>query len=237
MAFQNWLLDVLHVLSNRAFIVIQVLPEFWCIVIFPGRNIHLGPRNLFHQYCDYSPIFSSFLWSQGHLVINRVLYYQWFLFFSFSFWCANFVNFLFGLGIHVRHWEEKRCKDQAYLCTRCQQCSDPFGSKFSSSLWVGAVCHKLSVDLHEWGLKWSFHCWADSQHPYNSGIMILKGRKGYSHLQKSIKSIWYFNLCNFDCLKEYRKFLTLSRIFYWLLTVWCINILTPLLVLYGFLSM
>lgn len=78
-------------------------------------------------------------------------------------------------------------KIQAYLCTRCQQCSDPFGSKFSSSLWVGAACHKLSVDLHEWGLKWSFHCWADSGIPTTPGIMILKGQKGYSLAKKHKK--------------------------------------------------
>lgn len=66
-------------------------------------------------------------------------------------------------------------KIQAYLCTRCQQCSDPFGLNFSSSLWVGAACHKLSEDLSERGLKWSFHCWADPGIPATPGVMILKG--------------------------------------------------------------
>ena len=33
--FQNWLLDILHVLSSRAFRVTQVLSKFWCDVMVP----------------------------------------------------------------------------------------------------------------------------------------------------------------------------------------------------------
>ena len=98
-----------------------------------------------------------------------------FFFFFFLLMCKLFKLLVLALALMSDIEKGRGIKIQAYLCTRCQQCSDPFGLNFSSSLWVGAACHKLSEDLSEMGLKWSFHCWADPGIPATPGVMILKG--------------------------------------------------------------
>lgn len=122
----------------------------------PSRNISILDLEIYFTSTGlFSNIRQFLMWSQGHLVINRVLYYQWFLFFFFFLLMCKLCKLLvLALALMSDIEKGRGVKLQAYLCTRCQQCSDPFGLNFSSSLWVGAACHKLSGDLPEWGLKW-----------------------------------------------------------------------------------
>ena len=182
----------------------------------PGRNISILDLEIYFnstvitlQYSAGSYVESSPSGNKQGTLLAMISIFFFFSFFLLT--CKLCKLFVLALALMSDIEKGRGVKIQAYLCTRCRQCSDPFGSNFSSSLWVGAACHKLSVELPEWDLKWSFYCWADSEIPTTPRVMILKGRKGY--LKKSIKSIWYFHLCNFDYLTEYRSSSFLAEYF------------------------